>query len=114
MSGPFFDHDLDMVMRMMEEGDSTGAIAQDVLLASPDSTLLAFVFHHLEHGDDAAVAAVVERLRARNDARTRLNAWHRGHLIPFLQQWDQGQRDMPMPPVQHVLLLNHLCARESV
>ncbi|KUF23921.1 MULTISPECIES: hypothetical protein [Xanthomonas] len=114
MSGPFFDHDLDMVMRMMEEGDSTGAIAQDVLLASPDSTLLAFVFHHLEHGDDAAVAAVVERLRARNDARTRLNAWHRGHLIPFLQQWDQGQRDMPMPPVQHVLLLNHLRARESV
>lgn len=114
LSGPFFDHDLDMVMRMMEEGDSTGAIAQDVLLASPDSTLLAFVFHHLEHGDDAAVAAVVERLRARNDARTRLNAWHRGHLIPFLQQWDQGQRDMPMPPVQHVLLLNHLRARESV
>lgn len=114
LSGPFFDRDLEMVMRMMEEGHSTGAIAQDVLLASPESTLLAFVFHHLEHGDDVAAAAVVERVRARHAARTRQNAWHRAYLSPFLQQWDRGRRDMPMPPVQHVLLLNHLRACESV
>ncbi|UXA71544.1 hypothetical protein M0D46_05095 [Xanthomonas prunicola] len=114
MSGPFFERDLDVLLRVMEDGDSTGAIPQDVPFASADSALLGFVFHHLERSDHAAAAAVVARVHTRHAACTRLNAWQRAYLIPFLQQWDQGRRDMPMPPVQHVLLINHLRAREAV
>lgn len=108
-----FARDIDTLLHLLEEGDDTGAIPPEVLFDSPDSLLLAFVFHHLAQDDVAGAASMVERLRARHAALTRLNAWQRRHLAPFLQQWDAGKRDMPMPPVLHPLLAGHLRAQEA-
>lgn len=110
---PFFSRSADSLLHLLEEGDDDGMVPPDVLFDSPDSLLLAFVFHHLQHGDEAGATAIVERLRTRQAARERLSAWHRDHLAPFLQQWDEGQRDLPMPPVLHALLIGHLRAQEA-
>jgi hypothetical protein len=109
----FFARDIDTLLHLLEEGDDTGTIPPEVLFDSPDSLLLAFVFHRLAQGDAAGAASMVERLRARHVALTRLNAWQRRYLAPFLQQWDAGKRDMPMPPVLHPLLAGHLRAQEA-
>ncbi|WP_241093541.1 hypothetical protein [Xanthomonas sp.] len=108
-----FARDLDTLLHLLEEGDDDGVVPPYVLFDSPDSLLLAFVFHHLDRGDAAGAAAIVERLHARQAARTRLSPWHRDHLVPFLRQWDAGRRDMPMPPVLHALLASHLRAQEA-
>lgn len=108
-----FARDINTLLHLLEEGDDDGAVPPYVLFDSPDSLLLAFVFHHLDRGDPAGAAAIVERLHARQAARTRLSPWHRDHLLPFLQQWDAGRRDMPMPPVLHALLASHLRAQEA-
>ncbi|UYB51906.1 hypothetical protein OCJ37_18340 [Xanthomonas sp. AM6] len=110
---PFFARGADTLLHLLEDGDDDGMVPPDVLFDSPDSLLLAFVFHHLQHGDQAGATAIVERLRTRQAERGRLSPWHRDHVAPFLQQWDEGRRDMVMPPVLHALLIGHLRAQES-
>jgi hypothetical protein len=112
-SESLFARNVDTLLHLLEEGDDDGAVPPYVLFDSPDSLLLAFVFHHLQRGDEAAAMAIVERLQARQAARGRLSPWHRDHLAPFLQQWDEGRRDLPMPPVLHALLVDHLRAQET-
>lgn len=107
-----FARDVDTLLHLLEEGDDNGVVPPYVLFDSPDSLLLAFVFHHLQRDDEAAATGIVGRLQARQAARGRLSPWHRDHLAPFLQQWDDGRRDLPMPPVLHALLVGHLRAQE--
>ncbi|MFY0448838.1 hypothetical protein ACOMHD_12520 [Xanthomonas codiaei] len=113
LAGPWFERPADAWLQVLEAGDDTGAVPPTVLFASPDSLLLAFVFFHLEAGETARADALVQQLRARLDARPRPSAWHRLALAPFLQQWEQGARSMPMPAVLHPLLLGHLRAQEG-
>lgn len=107
---PLFAREIDALLHLLEEGDENGVIPEDLLFDSPDSLLLAFAFHHLSRGEEAKAAAMVERVRARLAQRTRLNPWLRNQVVPFLQQWDQGRRDMPMPAVLHSQLVKHLHA----
>ncbi|QJD66471.1 hypothetical protein HG421_01170 [Xanthomonas campestris pv. badrii] len=114
LAGPWFERSSDAWLQLLEEGDDTGVIPPTVLFANPDSLLLAFVFFHLEQGDQPRAHTLVEQLRARLAARSRPSAWHRESLAPFLQQWGQGLRNLPMPPVLHPLQLSHLQAQHSV
>lgn len=107
-----FGHDVDTLLHLLEEGDENGIVPEHVLFDSPDSLLLAFVFHHLEQGEEDAASALVDRLRSRQQQRRRATPWARDFLVPFLQRWDDGQRDMPMPPVLHALLAGHLRSLE--
>ncbi len=104
-----FARDADEWLDLLRNGvDGSGVVPDDLLFASPDSLLLAFVFHHRDNGDEAAVAALVEHLRQREAARTRTGTWSRQYLIPFLEGWAAGGRDLPMPPALHGELARHL------
>lgn len=113
LAGPWFERPADTWLQLLETGDDTGAVPPTVIFASPDSLLLAFVFFHLQRGQSTHADALVEQLRARLAARPRPSAWHHHALAPFLQQWEQGARSMPMPAVLHPLLLAHLRANDS-
>ncbi|MBB4133215.1 hypothetical protein [Xanthomonas sp. 3075] len=113
LAGPWFQRSADVWLQLLEHGDDNGVVPPEVIFASPDSVLLAFVFFHLECGEQTRANAYVEQLRQRLAARARPTAWHRQWLAPFLQQWEHGERTVPMPPVLHVLLLNHLRANDG-
>lgn len=110
---PLFARDPDVLLHLLEEGDEDGTVPPDVLFDSADSLLLAFAFHRLERGEDAAAESMVARLKARLAQRGRLNPWLRDCLVPFLRRWDEGGRAPPMPPVLHALLAAHLRARDT-
>lgn len=112
LAGPWFQQSADTWLQRME-GDENGVVPPEVLFASPESVLLAFVFYHLECGEQPRAQALVEQLRARQTERSQRSVWYRLVLTPFFQQWEQGLRKLPMPPVLHPLLLAHLRAQDS-
>ncbi len=105
----FFRRDVDELLELMIHGvDGSGVIPDHVLFANPDSLLLAFAFHHLAAGDATRAEAMVDRVRQRLSGRARRNVWIDRYLVPFLDGWAAGWRDLPMPPVVHTKLALHL------
>lgn len=109
----FFARDPERLIQLMEQGDEgTGIIPNYVLMSSSYSILLSFAFYYRMQGNIADAGKMMQEIRRKLHSKDRRSAYENRLLEPFLLAYEEDEAEVPMPLLNHYLLIKTLMVED--